>query len=167
MNVWWLYLNDKNTKIKGVNEMNIDDYKIFKCLSLKQPYAELVASGKKTIELRRWNTKYRGEFLIHAAKTFDVEDVARFNLSRIDTGVFIGKATIYDVKHYENEEEWKADKDKHLAGDDLRWGMNGFLIKDAMKFEKTIPFSGALMFFRVLFDEKNMSVLPFVTNRSK
>ncbi|MDD4353280.1 MAG: ASCH domain-containing protein, partial [Candidatus Nanoarchaeia archaeon] len=27
-----------------------------KVLSLKQPWAELVASGKKTIELRKWNT---------------------------------------------------------------------------------------------------------------
>ena len=37
-----------------------------KCLSLKQPYAELLVSGKKTIELRIWNTKFRGEFLMHA-----------------------------------------------------------------------------------------------------
>ncbi len=35
---------------------------IKKCLSLKQPYAELTVSGKKTIELRTWNTKFRGEF---------------------------------------------------------------------------------------------------------
>jgi hypothetical protein len=36
-----------------------------KCLSLKQPYSELIVSGRKTIELRKWNTKYRGRFLIH------------------------------------------------------------------------------------------------------
>ncbi len=40
-----------------------------KALSLRQPYAELVVIGKKSIELRTWSTKYRGEFLIHAAKT--------------------------------------------------------------------------------------------------
>ncbi|MFZ0325921.1 MAG: ASCH domain-containing protein [Nitrososphaeraceae archaeon] len=39
-----------------------------KCLSLKQPYAELLVSGKKTIELRTWNTKFRGKFLIHVSK---------------------------------------------------------------------------------------------------
>jgi hypothetical protein len=41
---------------------------IKKCLSLKQPYAELLISGKKTIELRSWDTKFRGEFLVHASK---------------------------------------------------------------------------------------------------
>jgi len=35
-----------------------------KALSLKQPFAELILQGKKTIELRKWNTKFRGEFLI-------------------------------------------------------------------------------------------------------
>ena len=39
-----------------------------KCLSLKQPFAELLISGKKTVELRKWNTKFRGKFLIHASK---------------------------------------------------------------------------------------------------
>ena len=37
-----------------------------KCLSVSQPYADLIVKGKKTIELRKWNTKFRGEFLIHA-----------------------------------------------------------------------------------------------------
>ncbi len=44
-----------------------------KCLSLKQPYAELLVSGKKTIELRNWNTYFRGKFLIHASKNIDKE----------------------------------------------------------------------------------------------
>ena len=35
-----------------------------KCLSLREPYAELIiVSGRKTIELRKWNTRFRGEFL--------------------------------------------------------------------------------------------------------
>lgn len=38
-----------------------------KTLSLKQPFAELILSGKKKIELRKWNTSFRGEFLIHAS----------------------------------------------------------------------------------------------------
>lgn len=29
-----------------------------KVLSLKQPFAEFVVSGKKKIELRKWNTKF-------------------------------------------------------------------------------------------------------------
>jgi hypothetical protein len=33
-------------------------------LSVRQPWASLIASGRKTIELRSWATKYRGPVLI-------------------------------------------------------------------------------------------------------
>lgn len=39
-----------------------------RALSLTQPWAWLVVHGGKDIENRTWNTKFRGEFLIHAAK---------------------------------------------------------------------------------------------------
>jgi ASCH domain-containing protein len=42
------------------------------CLSLRQPYAELVPAGRKTIEeTRTWKTNFRGKFLIHASKAID------------------------------------------------------------------------------------------------
>jgi hypothetical protein len=37
-------------------------------LSLRQPWAWMVVHGGKIIENRRWDTPFRGEFLIHAAK---------------------------------------------------------------------------------------------------
>ncbi len=37
-----------------------------KVLSVKQPWASLIASGRKSIELRSWSTKYRGPVLILA-----------------------------------------------------------------------------------------------------
>jgi hypothetical protein len=42
-----------------------------KALSLKQPFAELILLGRKKIELRKWNTHFRGEFLIHTSKIPD------------------------------------------------------------------------------------------------
>jgi hypothetical protein len=39
-----------------------------KALSLKEPWATLVASGKKTIETRKWRTNYRGPVLICACQ---------------------------------------------------------------------------------------------------
>lgn len=38
-----------------------------KVLSILQPWASLVVLGHKKIETRSWNTKYRGELLIHAS----------------------------------------------------------------------------------------------------
>jgi hypothetical protein len=37
---------------------------IVKALSLRQPYANWVASGRKTLETRTWSIKYRGDILI-------------------------------------------------------------------------------------------------------
>jgi hypothetical protein len=42
-----------------------------KALSVRQPWAELIASGKKTIELRSWSTSYRGPLLICTGKQLD------------------------------------------------------------------------------------------------
>ena len=35
-------------------------------LSIRQPYAQLVAGGTKTVEVRSWRTDYRGELLVCA-----------------------------------------------------------------------------------------------------
>src|SRR5262245_9707577 len=40
-------------------------------LSLKQPWAALVVSGLKSIEIRRWTSDRRGRIYIHASKTPD------------------------------------------------------------------------------------------------
>jgi hypothetical protein len=40
-----------------------------KALSVKQPWANLLASGQKTIETRLWPTDYRGPILIVSSKT--------------------------------------------------------------------------------------------------
>lgn len=40
-----------------------------KALSIKQPWAQLIAQGDKTIEVRSWVTKYRGPLLIVASRS--------------------------------------------------------------------------------------------------
>lgn len=41
-----------------------------KAISIKQPWASLIAHGIKNIENRTWATKYRGKVLIHASGTW-------------------------------------------------------------------------------------------------
>lgn len=45
-----------------------------KALYLRQPWAHAVLHYGKTLENRRWNTSFRGEFLIHAAKGMTREE---------------------------------------------------------------------------------------------
>lgn len=42
-----------------------------KVLTIKQPFASLIANGYKTYEFRSWKTKYRGELYIHAGNGID------------------------------------------------------------------------------------------------
>jgi hypothetical protein len=44
-----------------------------KALSIQQPWANMIASGEKTIETRTWTTEYRGSLLIVSAKTPRIE----------------------------------------------------------------------------------------------
>lgn len=44
-----------------------------KALSVKQPWANLIASGEKTIETRTWGTAYRGDLLIVSSKMPRIE----------------------------------------------------------------------------------------------
>jgi len=39
-----------------------------RALSVKQPWANLIAQGRKTIETRTWSTSYRGELLIVSSR---------------------------------------------------------------------------------------------------
>lgn len=115
-----------------------------KALSLKQPYAELILQGKKKIELRKWNTNFRGEFFIHASKIPDEKSMKKFGFVNLSCGVIIGKAELVDVKKYKNEMEFNKDKNKHLAT--KKWGRYGFILKNVKRI-KSIPASGKLNFW--------------------
>ena len=121
-----------------------------KCLSVCQPFAELIVSGKKIIELRSWKTKFRGEFLIHAPQKIMINDCKRLGINtKLPVGVIVGKAEIYDIKHYETEEELKKDSKKHLASIRFHENIYGFILKNPKRFRIPIPTKGRLGFFEV------------------
>ena len=115
-----------------------------KALSLKQPFAELVISGKKTIELRKWNTNFRGNFFIHASKKPDEKAMKKFGFDNLPYGFIVGEAELVDVKKYLNKKEYEKDKNKHLA--DSSWGSFGFVLENPKRI-KPIPAKGSLGFW--------------------
>lgn len=46
----------------------IDANLIFRCLSVRQPWASMIASGEKSLEIRSKSTRYRGDLLICASR---------------------------------------------------------------------------------------------------
>jgi hypothetical protein len=115
-----------------------------KVLSLKQPYAELNEQGGKKIELRNWNTKFRGEFLIYDSKVPDKVAMEKFEFSKLRIGCIVGNAEIVDVKKYIYVNEFELDNDLDLASDDLE--CFGFILENVQRV-KEIPCRGRLGFW--------------------
>ena len=69
-----------------------------KVITIKQPWATLIAKGYKEYEFRSWKTKYRGDILIHAGKSIDKKAMDRFKHLNLEypLGQIIAKATITD-----------------------------------------------------------------------
>ncbi len=115
-----------------------------KALSLKQPFAELILQGRKKIELRKLNTKFRGEFFIHASKIPNAKEMKNFGFDTLPTGCIVGKAVLKEVKVYPNSREHQKDRKLHLAS--KAWGKYGFVLED-VKRVKEIQAKGKLNFW--------------------
>ena len=82
--------------------------RIVKAITVWQPWATLLATGQKHNETRSWKTSYRGEILIHAAKTdhsgillhIPMEELKHFQdagvVNKLPTGAIIGKVNLVD-----------------------------------------------------------------------
>ena len=73
--------------------------KTMKVLTIKQPWATLIMQGYKRFEFRSWQTKYRGDLLIHAGKGIDKEAIKRLEKylpEELPTGKILGKVTLVD-----------------------------------------------------------------------
>ena len=70
-----------------------------KVITLKQPWATLVAEGIKKYEFRTWKTNYRGKVLIHAGAGIDKQE-----LEKLEQDYFI-----FSTKKYEDNKYSEAD----------------------------------------------------------
>lgn len=70
-----------------------------KAISVRQPFAEFINGGQKTIELRSWQTDYRGDIVICSSKTGDKTWLAINNEYHLcPMGTTICKAKLIDCR---------------------------------------------------------------------
>ena len=70
-----------------------------KAITIKQPWASLIAAGLKDIENRTWKTNFRGRVLIHAAKVSVKDGWSALN------GMQIKKVSKHKYKLYGDNED--------------------------------------------------------------
>ena len=108
----------------------------------------MIIQNKKTIELRTWNTNFRGEFLVHAPIKIRKEECRKLKMEqKFTTGAIIGKAELCDVKKYESLKEIQADKNKHFSSTTFHEKTFGFILRNAKTFRVPISWKGQLGFF--------------------
>ncbi|QQG40160.1 MAG: ASCH domain-containing protein [Candidatus Aenigmatarchaeota archaeon] len=124
-----------------------------KCLSVKQPYADLILSGRKTIENRHWNAAYRGDLLIHASANVDAEGCKRLGIdpAKLAKGAILGKVRMVDVIKYDSLDKFRFLYTKHFAPDAYydEGKTFGLVMTQPQRFPKPVLLKGRLGMFEV------------------
>ena len=119
-----------------------------KVLTIKQPWASLIIQGYKRFEFRSWQTKYRGELLIHAGKGIDKEAVERLKKyipEDMPLGKIIGKVKLVDCIKMSPEFKEKLLKENKDIYKDSSFKENyGWQLTDIQKFDEPIEAKGKL-----------------------
>lgn len=120
-----------------------------KVITIKQPWATLIAEGLKEYEFRTWKTKYRGEILIHAGKGIDKKAMKKFEHLNLEypSGCIIAKAEITDcIKIIDEERKMLEDKNSlvyEYVIKHIEWNGYGFRLENVKKV-KPIYINGRL-----------------------
>lgn len=117
---------------------------VFKCLSVRQPWASPIVNGAKTVENRSWYTRHRGPLLIHVSKTVDLDACHDHGLDpeSMPTGVILGVVTVADCKA--PEEPCRSS-----------WADNGayhWLLVSPRRLPRPVAFRGRVGLFKVPLD---------------
>lgn len=141
-----------------------------KAITIKQPWATLIALELKEFETRSWSTKHRGPIAIHAGKTIDRHAYHEFQSvlarhgykkeSDLPTGAVIAKANLIEchkVVKQERCEEAVTDKGAIITGLEFLFGFyevgrSAWQLKDVEAIEP-IPAKGQLSLWD--WDENN------------
>lgn len=120
-----------------------------KAITIKQPFASLIAAGLKEYEFRTWKTAYRGGLLIHAGKTMDKEAMKKFERLGLSypLGCIIAKASLTDCVKVTDDVRAELRRKNALVysgtTENLQWDGYGFKLENIQRMEP-VPASGML-----------------------
>lgn len=112
-----------------------------KVLTIKQPFATLIAEGLKEYEFRTWKTKYRGELLIHAGKGIDKKAMKKYRHLNLEypSGCIIAKVNLTDCVYIDDNMRKILNEKNPLIYSrivkDNEWNGYGFKLEKIEKIE--------------------------------
>ena len=120
-----------------------------KVITIKQPFATLIAEGLKEYEFRTWKTKYRGEILIHAGKGIDKKAMKRYEHLNLEypSGCIIAKVNLTDCIEINDENRKMLENKNPLVYSNViknkEWKGYGFKLENIEKI-KPVKINGKL-----------------------
>lgn len=117
-----------------------------KVLTIKQPYASLIANGYKTYEFRSWKTKYRGELYIHAGNSIDKKrmDMVKDYKINYPNGYIIAKVNLVDCTLVDEKMSKELNKENPKVYTHDHTGYYAWKLEDAQILDEPIKVSGKL-----------------------
>ena len=112
-----------------------------RALSIRQPWAELIMLGRKSIEVREWWTEYRGLLWIHAPKNEEPELDRRFGFHTLYRGGFIGQVNLTSMVRFDKE-RWTRWRERHLSEGPMPPTAYGWVLRDPIRLREPYPARG-------------------------
>ena len=129
-----------------------------KVLTIKQPWATLIMQGDKRFEFRSWQTKYRGDLLIHAGKGIDKEAMkrlAKYLPDEIPLGKILGKVTLVNcIKMCPEFNEMLLKENSDIYTKSSFSENFGWQVEDVQVFDEPIEAKGHLSLWEYELDGK-------------
>jgi hypothetical protein len=121
-----------------------------KALSFRQPWAELILRGRKTMDLRTYSTTYRGPLAVHASQKVEREACGAHGLApdTLETGGVVGVVELVDILPL-TAAEYETHRDEHLAGRRFREPMFGWVLASPRRLPQVVPARGRMSLFNV------------------
>ncbi len=132
-----------------------------KTLSIRQPWAELILQGRKTIELRTWQTHYRGPVLIHAGGIVEQDGCDAYGIDPADLtrGAIVGTVEIVEMVAFDHD-SFAALRDEHLDLGDWPGDVLGWRLTKPQRLPEPVPMRGRLGLFDVPDDVLESGKVP-------
>lgn len=144
-----------------IKQYNPEEHDLYKGLTVKQPYADLLTQvtwqdedgnfhADKEIEVRSRNISYRGDILICSSQ----KPVIPLRMS----GVTCGLVELYDTKRIEDftEEDWKLTCIPENARPKKGWG---WLMRNPRRVVE-MPVSGQLGLYKIVVPKGDIAIYP-------
>jgi hypothetical protein len=115
-------------------------------LSIRQPWAELILRGEKTIEIRNWKDQYRGDLYLHTGKKSDGYRHITMGMPDLFRGGYVGIIELAAILQF-TQESWEELEKEHLSDTRYKPGYYAWIIRNPRRFESPVVGSGKLGLF--------------------